>query len=237
MKYNLVVFTLCLTFFFTACVKEQKLVFQESNITTKDNTIVEINIPLASGDLLIASKINSVIESHIISSLRFSDSLEIENISINESINSFNEEFKNFKSDFPDSVQQWESQIDGEIMYRSSKIISFALTSYTNTGGAHGILVISFLNFDTQTGEIISNDALFSNMDIFNEIAEPFFKKEIEKIEVVFKNDTFMLPKNIGFNEEGLIMLYNTFEIAPYSAGIIEFTVPFETLTEVLKFN
>jgi len=238
MKYNIVGFTLAITILFTGCIEDSKLVFQESNITTIDNTIVEINIPKASGDIQIASKINSVIESRIISSLQSNGIDETNKISIEESITSFNNEFTTFKSDFPNSAQQWEAQIDGEIMYQSTEIISIALTTYINTGGAHGNLVISFLNFDTRIGELISNDKLFSDLKSFKKIAEPYYKKEIENKEAIFnKHANFEFPKNIGFNEEGVILLYNTYEIASYSTGIIEFTIPFEDTLEFLNFN
>ena len=65
MNYNIVGFMLSITILFTGCIEDSKLVFQESNITTIDNTIVEINIPKANGDIQIASKINSVIELHL----------------------------------------------------------------------------------------------------------------------------------------------------------------------------
>ncbi len=42
-------------------------------------------------------------------------------------------------------------------MYQSSEVISVALTSYINTGGAHGVLTITFLNFDAETGFQISS--------------------------------------------------------------------------------
>jgi len=238
MKYNIVSLSVCLIILFTACVEEQRLIFQESNITTKDNAIVEINIPMASGNTKIASKINSVIENHIIKALQSDAIDETAKISIEESITSFNNEFINFKYDFPDSAQEWEAQIDGEIMYQSANVVSFALTSYRNTGGAHGNLVISFLNFNSQTGEKILNDTLFSDLNTFKILAEPYYKKEIENKEVFSNNlENFKLSKNIGFNDEGVILLYNQYEIAPYSTGIIEFTVPFESVSELLNFN
>jgi hypothetical protein len=45
------------------------------------------------------------------------------------------------------------------------------------------------------------------------------------------------MPANIGYNDEGVIFLYNVYEIAPYARGIIEFTMPFETISEFLKFK
>ena len=46
-----------------------------------------------------------------------------------------------------------------------------------------------------------------------------------------------MLPENIGFSDEGVILLYNVYEIAPYSEGITEFTIPFEEVLKYIKIN
>ena len=50
-----------------------------------------------------------------------------------------------------------------------------------------------------------------------------------------FFGDSFQLPENIGFSDEGVILLYNVYEIAPYSEGITEFTIPFEEALPYLK--
>ena len=122
-------------------------------------------------------------------------------------------------------------------MYHSEVVISIALTSYQNTGGAHGILNISFLNFDVETGEPISNVDLFSDFSAFKAIAEQHFKKEIEgKESQYFKSDTFALPANIGFDDEGIFLLYNTYEIAPYSTGLTEIHIPFEEVSMLLNY-
>ncbi len=49
-----------------------------------------------------------------------------------------------------------------------------------------------------------------------------------------FGND-FQLPESLGFSDEGLIILYNPYEIASYSQGIIEFTIPYDTINDYLN--
>jgi hypothetical protein len=49
-----------------------------------------------------------------------------------------------------------------------------------------------------------------------------------------FFGKDFVLPENIGYNEEGLLLLYNTYEIASYAMGITEFTIPYSEINNLL---
>ena len=120
--------------------------FIDINITTDNNKLVEINIPNAIGTDLISVNINSEISKVVIAELHVGEADSSTSKSIEESITLFNDEYNDFNTDFPDSTAPWEVQIDGEILFESSEIISIAITSYMNTGGAHGITNISITN-------------------------------------------------------------------------------------------
>lgn len=227
----------CSFFIFIACKDELKLSFSEVNISTNNNQLVDVNIPNASGNEDIANRINSVIIKDVMASLHIGEPDNISSKTIEESMTSFNKEFQTFKTDFPETTEQWEAQIDGEVIFQSLEIVSIVITSYINTGGAHGTLNISFLNFETNTGHLIPNNKLFKDIEGFEKVAKTYFDKTIKDKDAVFDVDTFKLPTNIAYNEEGLVLLYNTYEIAPYSTGIIEFTIPFEDVGSFLHFN
>ena len=213
-----------------------KISFLEINLSLADTNLVEINIPKAVGNSEITEKINETFETKVISCLNTNGSNKSNTKTLKESINSFNTEFKNFKNNFPNSQQLWEAQIDGEVLYQSDAIISASITSYINTGGAHGNLYVTLLNFSAKTGNPIPNEKLFDDLEIFKKIVKPYFLQSIKNKEVS-SIETFTIPPNIGFNEDGIILLYNTYEIAPYSEGIIEFTVPFEKIKSCLAFD
>ena len=96
---------------------------------------------------------------------------------------------------------------------------------------------ISFLNFDGITGKQITNSNLFTDIDAFTEIAQTYFNEAIKETDILFESDKFELPANIAYTEDGLVLLYNTSEIAPYSTGIIEFAIPFKDIDSYLAFN
>lgn len=226
-----------LFFIFTSCLNELKTTFSEINITTPNNTIVEVNIPNATGNKEIVNQINSEIQKAVIATLHVGEPHEMTSNSIEESITSFNDEFKSFQSDFPYSEQIWEAQIDGDIMYQSTEIISIAITSYVNTGGAHGILNIALLNFDAINGQPFKNKTLFKDIEAFKSIAQVHFEEATKDKDIFLESNSFELPENIGYSEEGIVLLYNTYEMAPYASGIIQFTIPFKEVANYLVFN
>lgn len=224
-------------FLIFSCNKDIKTTFLDATISTKNNDIVTINIPKAYGNESIINQINSEIDKTVINALHIGDPDSIPSISIEESIISFNKEYQLFKTNFPESAQVWEAQIDGELLYQSPEITSMAITTYINTGGAHGNINITFLNFNSETGHLIPNNNLFKNIDAFMKIANTYFNETIKDNDILFDSEKFVLPANIAYNEEGVVLLYNTYEIAPYSSGIIEFTIPFKKASDFLVFN
>ena len=230
-------FISCLLILFYSCEEDTEITFIDTTITTESNTIVEINIPKAIGNAVITESINSEINRHILSVLQTEITDTIGTTKVEDAINRFNNDFNNFKNQFAESAQIWEAQIDGDVMYQSPEIISIAITSYINTGGAHGILKISFLNFNTETGKPITNNMLFNDMYAFEKIAKTNFETFIEDESIDLNTTHFQLPKEIGYTDEGLILLYNTYEIAAYSEGIIEITIPYNEIKSLLFFN
>lgn len=228
---------LCCFLFTIACKENSLITFKEANFSDGDTSMVEVNIPLAEGNKSIADAINFSIQKSVISDLQIGEVDTIAFNSIEESIDGFNKEFDDFKHDFPESTYPWEAQIDGDIMYQSDNIISIALTSYMNTGGAHGNLIITFFNFNAQTGKTISNTDLFNDKKAFYKLAKTYFQNNVDVKKTLFEPENFVLPANIGYSDEGITLLYNTYEIAPYSEGVIEFTIPYDKVNSLLVFD
>ncbi|WP_282122784.1 DUF3298 and DUF4163 domain-containing protein [Algibacter mikhailovii] len=239
MHLKTIVLLVGFTFFNLSCKEEKPAItFTENNYLLSNDNIVSINIPEAHGNAEITKKINTSLEAKIQAFLNTSQSNENSGKSINNSIDAFNNEFKDFKSSFPESQQIWEAQFDGEVLYQSNDIISIALTSYVNTGGAHGMLTVSFLNFNPNTGDILGNTELINDTQGFKKAALPFLLKSVENKDTDIKQNTeFPMPENMAYSTSGFILLYNPYEIAPYSSGLIECTIPYEYVAQYLVFN
>jgi hypothetical protein len=237
-KYLVLIVILSFVF---SCNEDVKIEFSEELIETSQDADISINYPKAKGNTEVSELINNTIETYIVSQTNFSEDT-IAKLSIQEAVKRFNTEFNSFKNDFPDSPQQWEAFIDGEVTYRSPEVISMAINSYLDTGGAHGNTNVRFFNFNPQTGTLFSKSDLISNVKELSKIIE---KKLIEHaqtnskepMEDFFFGKDFQLPETIGYSDEGLIVLYNPYEIASYSQGIIQFTIPYDEISSFLNIN
>jgi len=89
----------------------------------------------------------------------------------------------------------------------------------------------------------LSQDDIIKNEKDFKNLAETYFIKTLKtedkdlKMEDFFFGEPFQLPENLGFSEDGLVLLYNVYEVASYDQGYTEFVIPFEEIESYLKKN
>lgn len=210
--------------------------------TTSINKVFEADViatfDKAEGNNDLSETINSNIERSIISTLSSPEN----NADLNTVLADFNTEYLNFKKDFPDvSEPVWELNIETELTYQSEDIITIAISTYEFKGGAHGNDKIKFLNLNAKTGEMLNVNAIIEDINEFKVLAKTHFIKSLEveddnlKMEDFFFGKPFQLPENIGFSDDGFVLLYNVYEVASYSQGYTEFVIPFEDVESYLK--
>lgn len=226
----------------TACNEDVKLTFETQQIDKSADAVIAITYPKAIGTKAVAEKINQKIEHVIANEMNMAETTE-NNMSITDAVSEFDNEYKTFKNDFQDSSQKWEVKVDGKVLYESAEVISISLHSYIDTGGAHGNSRLTYLNFNPETGALLEEDEIISNPSKFKAVAEKAFKEQTkpenadETIEDFFFGEDFQLPANMGFSKEGLILLYNNYEIAAYTQGATKIILPYETVKGVLHIN
>lgn len=237
----LLLFILCF-----GCKKEHKLTFetlQLDNTTCSNCPDIRINVPHGLDNTLIAQNINQSIREELIYTLKFDDAEDVE--TIEGAMRSFTNSFQNLKEKFGDETMGWEAEINGEVNYEDEKIITIRLNSYSFTGGAHGYGSTTFLNFDKKNGTELENHQLFNDFEGFIDLAEQLFREKeqipekdnINSTGFMFNGEHFHLPENIGYNQKGIELIYNQYEVAPYADGPIILIVPFEKVNTFLKFK
>ncbi len=221
-----------------ACSTEEEITFEHLAIVENNCEQcpkIMIDIPTAQPiERPEAQKINKTLSDFSISILNYTD----ENLpdSIPAAVEEFNDQYKELKEKFPESIMPWEATIKGEVSHNNSKIISFVFDSYIYTGGAHGYGSTSFLNFDLQTGEELEAEALFKDLKEFTDFVEVIFREQndlqpsdnINSSGFMFEGDVFHLPASVGFDQKGIVLIYNPYEIASYADGQTEIRIPLE---------
>ena len=224
-----------------SCKDEVTLNFIETSIIDEGETTIEINIPKAEGKTEAAKQINKTLAQFVNTALNI-EAVSETKPSTEESIEDFKKAYKDFKIQIGKTLYTnlppWEVLIDGEIVYESETLASIAMNSSINTGGAHSNLVFRFYNFDIKTGQELNTKDLLNDVPAFTTLAKKYYDKELlsannDRIEA-FDADTFTLPENLGFSEDGVIVFYDTFNSS--SNNIIEFTIPYTVANNYLNF-
>ena len=226
-----------------ACKKDNiPLQFSEINILNDTQTIVEINMPKAQGDSQVSKTINATLNSFVCSALHLDTSKEKQE-TLDSSIEDFNASFLEFNTSISSELQGelpiWEALIEGELVYSNKNIACVAMSSSINTGAANSAMVFQFFNFNTNTGALFTTEELVNNIPDFTDLVKKYYDKEIGAsfidAEQLSNNNTFKLPKTLGFSDEGVIILYDNFEVGAFEKEIIEFMIPFEVANEYLN--
>lgn len=230
-----------ISIFIFSCKDEETLNFSETSIIDEAETTIEINIPKAEGKTEAAKQINTTL-THFVNTALNIEAVSMTKISTEESIKNFKKAYKDFKTQIGKTLYtnlpSWEVLVDGEIIYKSETLVSVAMNSSINTGGAHSNLVFRFFNFDIKTGQELKTEDLLNDVESFTALAQKYYNKELlsasnDRIEA-FKTDTFTLPENLGFSEDGVIVFYETFNSG--TNNVIEFTIPYTVANDYLNF-
>jgi hypothetical protein len=135
--------------------------------------------------------------------------------------------------------------VSPEDVYQNEYIIAFAYKWMIYEGGAHPNYGKFCLVLDKNTGNKIAYTSLFEGNEakLLN-IAEAEFRTQsgIKKDEDIysvyhFEDDKFHLTDNYTFTRSGIVFCYNPYDIAPYSFGLIELTLPYEKVKDLIKWR
>lgn len=112
------------------------------------------------------------------------------------------------------------------------------------TGAAHGITATQFLNWDNNTGKVlgIRNVLVAGQYDAYLRALRQAHQQWLETQpdakgdpEAYLHMWPFQPSDNFAFTDQGLVVKYDAYAIAPYAAGLPELTIPYEQLKGILK--
>lgn len=232
---------LVLIFLVFSCNDESKLLQFETTSLDKDfEADISITYDSALGKDKLSKIINTNIEKAILKNVSSNDNAE----HLKDVANTFNKEYLDFKTQFEEAAEPtWELHIETEKTYQSEDVITIAISTYEFKGGAHGNDAISFLNLNAKTGQTFEFKDNIKDIEAFKSVAKAHFIKSLEaeykngKMEDFFFGKPFQLAENIGYTEDGIVLLYNIYEIASYDRGYTEFVIPFAELDGILILN
>jgi len=206
--------------------QETKPIDQEitiTDLTIKENheiLKVDITFPLVQGvkDKQVEKKINQIIREDI---LNFKNQLQTESEEYLQSAK--NEEWE---------IRKYEAFTTYTVHYQKDDLLSLSITYYSFTAGAHGFTLQRAYNYNLVNGEeILLSDILKEKKDSV-EIINQEIKRQIElnpqeyfSEQSVFQSISEQQP--FYLIEDGIVVYFGLYEIAPYSSGIRYFEIPY----------
>lgn len=203
---------------------------------------VEVKVPIAQGKSIAADSINKRVFAVVRSIIYFGEK-PYTGTDYKTLLYSFIGSYEDMKKEFPEDTFGWDAKVEGSIAYKSEKVLNYRIDHYSYTGGAHGYQGVRSLIFNPETGKIINNEDLFTDVNAFTQFAEKKFRTAykipedtgINSTGLMFENEKFELPFTILFNEKGLLLYYNTYEAAYYADGPKELQLTYAELEPYLK--
>jgi hypothetical protein len=124
-----------------------------------------------------------------------------------------------------------------ETSFTSDSVLGFKFTDWAYTGGAHGNGSVIGVVVDLEKGKMLAPSDIFAprNMNAINQaiyttlLAKP--EEEIFRDQVETRKDTFIKDGQCGgctltLTREGVHVLFQTYEVAPYGAGNTDVLIP-----------
>ena len=152
--------------------------------------------------------------------------------------------YEAFLKDVPDYEMGWWIEGAYELHRNTEKLVSLELMISAFTGGAHPIGFSETFNFSVPEGKAIGLDDLILDKAGLTQLAEREFKlsrglPEDANLseEGFFYGDPFSLPANFVLTREGLYLIYNVYEAAPYALGPTEFVIPYDKLKGLVRIE
>ena len=137
----------------------------------------------------------------------------------------------------------WDLQVQCDTAYSSPTILTVRQETYTYSGGAHPNTQISLQSFSRRSGHALQLTEVVSDTTALLSLVERAFRKQqeiqpgqdLEEAGYFLRDGRFFLPGTFGISREGLLFLYNPYEIAAYAVGPIQLLVPYRELKDVLR--
>lgn len=169
----------------------------------------------------------------------------------------YTEEYKSLSNDFYADQQniqgsqlpQWywyQLNIANKIQFQNDSLLSYAVEYSDYTGGAHGSFRVTYVNVDLTDLVTLSEEDLFVP-NYKKRLTDVLLSQLTEKYGVAspdllieqgfFTIDDIVPNNNFWMNEQGLHYSFNQYEVAPYAMGVIDVTIPYSKLTDILKSN
>gem|GEM_PF-2392755 len=175
---------------------------------------------------IVQKRINEALTQHLLASDTI---VTIEQV-LKDFIREYSEFAEEMKNEDLEFTPNWSLELTQKVAWNTPEVFVVENNVYTYSGGAHGGYASGYLNFSPRTGKLLTLKDLIDpeKMESFKKLCEQYFLEKYPEDDFWFPEEGFYLPETFGLLPQGMTFVYGLYEIAPYAAGEIVFTVPYE---------
>jgi hypothetical protein len=141
----------------------------------------------------------------------------------------------------------WSDDLSGEVVWQNSDFASTVTSQSNYFGGAHSNTTQSSATFDLSSGEVVPLTSFFkiTATQVTNRIVDLVYEQtstlKDESGILLYDCDEATIREalkleNYYLASQGLVVFFQPYDIAPYAAGLPEFTIPYARLADVAQF-
>ena len=148
---------------------------------------------------------------------------------VDEFRNSMNQALESRK-DLP-TFKYFTAKMEYAVRLLTANKISLTLMPYAFAGGAHGSSSLEGYTFDLSNGKLLQYSDLFKLDPVSRKVLNDEIARQIRQRNIPIFNPFKGVGDNPGYYlKEGkkVVIVFQQYEIAPYSSGILEFEIPNE---------
>lgn len=211
---------------------------REPDCSSDECTEVKIVLPfLKGGDSLITAEINKNIEDQYRLLIKSRLPEPRSSGSWESMAAGFIEGYELFKMEFPDDPTSWYLYLEGgESVIVADTVFTVMINDSEFMGGAHGNTATLVQSYSLADGSRIDFSERYGSR--LKEVAEEKFRthhgisenEPLNEAGFIFPEVGFILPDNMGYTSNGVTLIYNPYEVAPYSSGSTILDIPISEL-------
>lgn len=157
--------------------------------------------------------------------------------------NQYYEDMANLEDNNKPSWYWYQLSKQNEILFEDKSLLSYSVQHSDYTGGAHGSLNVLYYTINLNDLTTITEESIFKPnyyKPLTSKIIEQLIKQyEVDTPEKLLNEGFFDINdiapnNNFWLNDDGIHYIYNQYEIAPYSMGPIEVSIPYEDIQSII---
>jgi len=213
--------------------------FQDCDPDSEGCTYVRVTYPHFTGTW--ATELNALINKRLLDSESSTANREV--LSLDQMAEVFLTDYERFATEFAGSEASWYLDREIEVTHEHLRVLGLQDAMQEYSGGAHALTAVYPINVDMKTGRVVELSDVFtpSGIQALPQLLEDAFRQQRS------------IPANASLTEQGnlfeevltptesfslhpdkIVFTYNPYDIAPYSEGIIEVSIPWKQIEPLL---